>query len=314
MRVLVTGGAGFIGSNLVDRLLAMGAEVTVFDDLSRGRMANLDAAKAASGSRLHTLLVDLLDPTIRDLVGRCSPEVIFHLAAQIDVRASIADPATDAMINVVGTVAVAEAARSAGVRKIVFTSSGGSIYGHAEVLPTPETAPLQPLSPYAAAKAAGELYLDSFSRSHGVQCTHVALANVYGPRQHDAGEAGVVAVFAGSMLSGRPTKVFGDGGNTRDYVYVDDVTRALVLASADIGDRQRFNIGTGIQVSDRDLHGLVSAAVGCADEPAFAPERPGEVRHCALDSSLAAGTLGWRPEIQLSEGIARTVTYLRASR
>jgi UDP-glucose 4-epimerase len=282
----------------------------VLDDLSRGRLSNL----ADAGDRVRFIRGDVVDPGLAAVVADVAPEVIFHLAAQIDVRASIADPAKDAMINVVGTIAIAEAARSAGVRKIVFTSSGGSIYGHSQVLPTPETAPLQPLSPYAAAKAAAELYLDSFSRTHGLQCTHVALANVYGPRQSPDGEAGVVAIFANSMLHGLPTKVFGDGGNTRDYVFVDDVTSALVLASADRGDRQRFNIGTGRQVSDRELHSLVAAEVGSPDQPAFAPERRGEVRHCALDSSLAADTLGWRPEVSMTAGIARTVAYLRAIR
>ncbi|HEY5148458.1 MAG TPA: NAD-dependent epimerase/dehydratase family protein [Mycobacterium sp.] len=312
MRVLVTGGAGFIGSTLVDRLLSDGDEVTVVDNLSRGRLDNLIAATGAKAGSLRVVATDLGDRGLGTLVAEVAPEVVFHLAAQIDVRASIADPVGDATVNVLGTVALAEAARAAGVRKIVFASSGGSIYGPDAPLPVTETAALHPLSPYSVSKICGELYLDAFSRLHGLQCTHLAFANVYGPRQDANGEAGVVAIFAGALLTGRQTQVFGDGGNTRDYVYVADVVSALRLASGELADRCRLNIGTGVQTTDRELHTMVARAVGVPDEPMFGPERRGDLRHSALDSALAGRVLGWRPEHDLRRGIALTVQSWRA--
>ncbi len=307
-RALVTGGAGFIGSALVDALLAAGHQVTVVDNFSRGREVNLPL----SHPRLAIRAVDIRDPALDLAVAEARPEVVFHLAAQIDVRASVADPRTDAEINVIGTVAVAEAARRAGARKIVFSSSGGSIYGNPRTLPVTEDQPVDPLSPYAVAKVSGELYLNAFAQLHGLQCTHLALANVYGPRQDPQGEAGVVAVFAQALLSGRPTRVFGDGGNTRDYVYVDDVAAAFVLAAGDAGNRRRFHVGTGVQVSDRRLHALVADAVGCPDRPDHAPARLGDLRASALDSSRARAELGWSPRFDLPQGIASTVDHFRA--
>ncbi|WP_395726235.1 NAD-dependent epimerase/dehydratase family protein [Nakamurella sp.] len=307
MRVLVTGGAGFIGSTLVDRLLADGADVTVVDDLSRGREANL----AAAGERARLIRADVADPGLTESVVAARPEVIFHLAAQIDVRASVADPANDARINVLGTINVAQAARAAGARKIVFTSSGGSIYGVPDRLPVTEDEPIAPLSPYAVSKVSGELYLNAFAQLHGLQCTHLALANVYGPRQNPHGEAGVVAIFAQRLLAGLPTTLFGDGGNTRDYVYVQDVATALLLAAGVTGDRRRYNIGTGIRTSDRELHTLVARAAGSADEPDFAPARLGDLRDSAIDGSRAAREIGWTPAFDLVTGIAATVESFR---
>ena len=222
--------------------------------------------------------------------------MICHLAAQIDVRASVEDPAGDARINILGTINLAEAARDAGVRKIVFTSSGGSIYGLPSRLPVTEDAPINPLSPYAVSKVSGELYLNAFSQLYGLQCSHLALANVYGPRQDPHGEAGVVAIFAQNLLHGRPTRVFGDGRNTRDYVYVGDVAAAFLLAAEDVGDRRRYNIGTGIGTSDRDLHTLVAQAVGCARR---ALVRAGSARRSAgfgdrLDPGAHGARLGTR--------------------
>ena len=307
MRALVTGGAGFIGSNLVDRLTLTGDDVTVLDhDPVRLRAL----AAAAPGVRL--VQADVRDPGLRDVIAGVAPEVIFHLAAQIDVRASVADPGGDAEVNVLGTINVAEAAHSSGVRKIVFASSGGSIYGDAATQPVAETAALEPLSPYAVAKVAGELYLNAFSRLHGPACTHLAFANVYGPRQDPSGEAGVVAIFCRAMLTGRPTTLFGDGRNTRDYVYVGDVVRALTLAAGEVGDRRRFNIGTGVQTTDRDLHSLVAGTIGCPDAPRFAPARSGDLRHSALDASRARDALGWTPELVLAAGIEQTVGYFRS--
>lgn len=307
MRALVTGGAGFIGSCVVDRLLGQHDDVTVVDDLSHGRLANL----ADAGDRITFIQADVQDPGLADIVAAAQPEVIFHLAAQIDVRASVEDPAGDAAINIMGTINLAQAARAAGVRKIVFASSGGSIYGVPTTLPVTERAPINPLSPYAVSKVCGELYLNAFSQLNGLQCTHLALANVYGPRQDPHGEAGVVAIFAEHLLRGRPTKVFGDGGNTRDYVFVVDVAAAFLLASGETGDRRRYNIGTGVGTSDRQLHTLVAKAAGAPDEPEFAPARLGDLRDSAIDPSKAGAELGWAPAYDLGTGIGATVDYFR---
>ncbi len=308
MRALVTGGAGFIGSTVVDRLVARGDEVVAVDDLSRGSTENLVAAADA----VELVRADIRSSdAMRGVVGRVRPEVIFHLAAQVDVRSSVADPGGDARTNILGTLNLAEAARSAGTRKIVFTSSGGSIYGVPDRLPVAESTPVNPLSPYAVSKVSGELYLNAFAQLYGLQCTHLALANVYGPRQDPHGEAGVVAIFARALLDRTPTKVFGDGRNTRDYVFVGDVADAFLLAAGDAGDRVRYNIGTGVRTTDRELHTLVARAAGAADDPEVAPARLGDLRDSALDSTLAAVELGWRPRIDLGRGIALTVDYFR---
>jgi len=308
---LVTGGAGFIGSTLVDRLIAAGERVVVVDDMSSGRPENLADARTAAGDRLTIVELNISDPGLADLMATTRPDVVFHLAAQVDVRASVTDPITDARVNVLGTIAVAEAARAAGVRKIVFASSGGSIYGLPEHLPVAETAPVQPLSPYAVAKVAGELYLNAYSARHGVQCTHLALANVYGPRQDPHGEAGVVAIFTHALLTGASTRLFGDGGNTRDYVYVADVAAAMQAAAAPGWDRTRFNIGTGRQTSDRELHSALARAVGVPDAPTYAPARAGDLRHSAVDAGLAGRLLGWTPRHDLADGLASTVAHVR---
>ncbi|MFN3339488.1 MAG: NAD-dependent epimerase/dehydratase family protein [Dietzia sp.] len=311
MRTLVTGGAGFIGSTLVDRLLSEGHEVTVVDDLSRGRLENLTGARGA-GSRFAFHQLDLTDPAIADLMAEVAPEVVFHLAAQIDVRLSVEDPVHDAEVNVVGTVRLAEAARRAGVRRIVFTSSGGSIYGPVTDLPVAESRPVDPMSPYAAGKVAGEVYLEMFAKLYGIEWAGVAPANVYGPRQDPHGEAGVVAIFSQRLLAGQPTRVFGDGGNTRDYVFVDDVVDAFVrAATVPAAAGLRFNVGTGVETSDRGLHTLVAEAAGSEDDPEYAPARLGDVARSALDAGRAAEVLGWTPQVPISEGVARTVDYFR---
>lgn len=310
MRTLVTGGAGFIGSTLVDLLLAAGHQVTVVDDFSRGREENLP-----TGHRELTVReLDIRDDALGRVFAEARPEVVFHLAAQIDVRSSVADPRADADVNVLGTIAVAEAARRSGARKIVFASSGGSIYGDPAVLPVTETTPVDPLSPYAVAKVSGELYLNALSRLHGLQCTHLAMANVYGPRQDPRGEAGVVAVFIDAMLAGRPTRVYGDGGNTRDYVFVGDAAAAFQAAAGPIGDRRRYHVGTGVQTSDRDLHRLIAATLDVPDAPEHAPARLGDLRASALDAARAGRELGWRPSYPLSDGIHRTIDHRRLRR
>jgi len=309
MRGLVTGAAGFIGSTLVDRLLADGLEVVGLDNYHSGRVANLEAANA--NPNFSFVEADIVTADLNALLADKRPEVVFHLAAQIDVRRSVTDPEFDASVNVVGTVRLAEAARRAEVRKIVHTSSGGSIYGTPNKFPTNESTPTDPLSPYAAGKVAGEVYLNTFGHLYGIQCSHIAPANVYGPRQDPHGEAGVVAIFSQALLSGKPTKVFGDGSNTRDYIYVDDVVDAFVKASGPKGGGQRFNIGTGIETSDRQLHSTIAAIVGAPDNPEFAPPRLGDLKRSSLDVRLAEMVLNWHPQVKLEEGITRTVAYFR---
>lgn len=309
VRALVTGAAGFIGSTLVDRLLTDGHSVVSLDNFATGKATNLE--HLADDVAHDFIEADIVTADLAAILEEHRPEVVFHLAAQIDVRRSVADPQFDASVNVIGTIRLAEAARRAGVRKVVHTSSGGSIYGTPPQYPTPETVPADPASPYAAGKVAGEIYLNTFRNLYGLDCSHIAPANVYGPRQDPHGEAGVVAIFAQALLSGKPTKVFGDGSKTRDYVFVDDVVDAFVRAAGDVGGGQRFNVGTGIETSDRQLHTAVANAVGGPDDPEFHPDRLGDLRRSCLDVSSAAEVLGWRPRVQLEEGVRRTVEYFR---
>jgi UDP-glucose 4-epimerase len=312
VRALVTGAAGFIGSVLVDRLLSDGHWVLGLDNFASGRATNVE--HLADNPEFAFVEADIVTADLPAILDENRPEVVFHLAAQIDVRYSVADPEFDASVNVIGTVRLAEAARRAGVRKIVHTSSGGSIYGTPPTYPTPETLPTDPASPYAAGKVAGEIYLNAFRHLYGLECSHIAPANVYGPRQDPHGEAGVVAIFAQALLAGKPTKVFGDGCNTRDYVFVDDVVDAFVRASGPVGGGQRFNIGTGLETSDRQLHSVVAAALDAPDDPEFHPPRLGDLRRSCLDIGLAERVLGWRPRVQLEDGVRRTVEYFRQLR
>ncbi len=309
MRTLVTGAAGFIGSTLVDRLLADGHTVVGLDDLSSGRSENLGQAERRAD--FDFVKADIVSADLTALLAETQPEVVFHLAAQISVRHSVDDPPFDSTVNVVGTVRVAEAARRAGIRKIVHTSSGGSIYGTPPAYPTSEEAPADPASPYAAGKVAGEIYLNMFRNLYGLECSHIAPGNVYGPRQDPHGEAGVVAIFARALLSGKPTKIFGDGTDTRDYVFVDDVVDAFVKAAGEAGGGQRFNIGTGVETSVRQLHSAIAKAVGAPDDPEFHPPRLGDLKRSCLDIGLAANVLGWRPKVGIDDGVAQTVEFFR---
>jgi UDP-glucose 4-epimerase len=312
VRALVTGGAGFIGSNLVDRLLAEGHEVDVLDDLSSGSLANLAEARADRTNRLTFHQIDIRDPQLVDLIGRRSPEVVYHLAAQIDVRVSVARPAFDAEVNVIGTLNVLEGARVAGTRKVVFASSGGTIYGDVPGadLPIKESHPQVPLSPYGVTKRAAFDYLNLYRQLHGLEFTALALGNVYGPRQDPHGEAGVVAIFAGRLLADEPCTIYGDGMQTRDYVYVDDAVDAFVRATTK-GGGLLVNVGTGVETSVNDLYKALARAAGVDRPAAMAADRPGELRRSCLDPGRAAIQLGWKPWTTVEDGAARVLDWFK---
>jgi len=306
MKCLVTGGAGFIGSNLVDALLAQGDQVTIVDDLSTGRRQNIEPALGGGA--------DLVELDIRDraaletTVGRAAPEVLFHLAAQVDVRKSVADPAFDASINVGGTANVLEATRHAAVPRLVFASTGGAIYGEGDGLDLPlgEAMPVAPLSPYGQSKQAGELYMALYERLYGVSSICLRFGNVYGPRQDPLGEAGVIAIFCGLLREGRQPTVYGDGKQTRDYVFVGDVVAAM-LAAARSQLSGPVNVGTGIETDVLELARRLGELDGASFEPEFAPPRTGEVQRITIDPSRAEAELGWRPATSLPEGLELTL-------
>lgn len=309
MDCVVTGGAGFVGSNLVDGLLARGDQVTVIDNLSTGKRTNLEPALAA-GARLE--VADVRDAeAVAEIIGGARPEVVFHLAAQIDVRHSVENPASDAQSNVLGTIAVLEAANRFRVRRIVNTSTGGGLYGDADQLPTPEDYPIRPLAPYGQGKYAAEGYCALYTRLHRLSTVSLRYGNVYGPRQDVHGEAGVVAIFCGHLIEGRRPTVFGDGRQTRDWVEAGDVVRANLLA-ADAELTGPVNIGWGRETSVLELlEALGEVGDGSSlQEPEFAPERPGEVRRSCLDVERARRELGWEARVQLREGLARILAGL----
>jgi UDP-glucose 4-epimerase len=309
MDCVVTGGAGFIGSNLVDALVARGDRVTVIDDLSSGKRANLEQA-LAGGATLEVASVRDQD-AVGEIFAAARPEAVFHLAAQIDVRVSVEDPITDADKNVLGTISVLEAARRVGTRRFVNTSTGGGLYGDAEVMPTPETAPIRPLAPYGQGKQAAEGYCELYARLYGLSTISLRYGNVYGPRQDVHGEAGVVAIFCGHLVEGRTPLVFGDGRQTRDWVDVSDVVRAnLMAAGTDLAGA--VNIGHGRETSVLDLLEALSDVSdrGPMAEPKMEPERPGEVRRSCLDVARAKRELGWEPQVELREGLRRILAGL----
>jgi UDP-glucose 4-epimerase len=308
VRSLVTGGAGFIGSNLVDALVERGDEVTVLDDLSHGSVENLSAAIDHHGVSL--IEADVRDrAAVEEAFADARPERVFHLAAQISVRHSTADPAADAEINVGGTLNVLEASRRLGVRRLVNASTGGPIYGAGAPRPTPESEPVSPKSPYGVSKHAAEAYCQLYGRLHGVSSLSLRYANVYGPRQDPDGEAGVVAIFCGRLLGGRIATIFGDGRQERDFVYVEDVVTANLLgAESDV--EGALNIGTGIGSSILDLARTLGRVVGARLEVEHAPERPGEGGSTALDPARAKELLGWRAEVSLEDGLRTTLESL----
>jgi UDP-glucose 4-epimerase len=310
MDCVVTGGAGFIGSNLVDALLARGDRVTVIDDLSSGKRENLAGALAA-GAQLHELDVRDAHGVTRVFAG-AQPQLVFHLAAQIDVRSSVADPATDAQVNVLGAINVLVAAREHGARRVVNTSTGGGLYGNAERLPTPEDPPIHPLAPYGQSKLAAEGYFELYARLFGLSTVSLRYGNVYGRRQDVHGEAGVVAIFCGCLLDGRAPQVFGDGLQTRDWVDAADVVRANLLA-ADSEITGPINIGHGQETSVLDLLGVlrdVGAARGLRlSDPDFLPARPGEVARSRLDVTRAREELGWEAVLSLRDGLELILAF-----
>lgn len=309
MRAVVTGGAGFIGSAVVDRLVAQGSDVLIIDDLSGGSEANLEEAYRSGPGTVHLTVADIGEVGTTEVVAAHRPDVVFHLAAQVDVNSSVEDPVADAHTNLIGLLRVLNGAQLAGTRKFVFTSSG-AIYGEVDpkLLPLQEDTARRPLSPYGVAKLAGVFYLEAYEALHGLAGTTLALANVYGPRQDPHGEAGVVAIFAERLLSGQPCTIYGDGEQTRDFVYVGDVAEAF-LAAAERADGQLLNIGTGVETSVNHLYNSMAAAAGGPGEPVREPERLGELKRSALSSTLAATELGWRFTTSLEEGLSTTLDW-----
>jgi UDP-glucose 4-epimerase len=309
VKAVVTGGAGFIGSNLADALLERGDEVVIVDNISTGKRENIESALAA-GARL--VEADIRDgQALTDLFEEVRPEVVFHFAAQIDVRKSVADTPLDATINVIGTINVLEAAKAVGAR-VVNSSTGGAIYGEGRIIPAPEDHPAEPEAPYGQSKHAAEGYLELYRRLHDLSTVSLRYGNVYGPRQDPLGEAGVIGIFCGKLLAGEKPTVFGDGLQTRDYVYVGDVVAANLAAAA--SDKTgAFNIGTAKETSVIDIVEALGK-LGQGDfEADMAPERPGEVRHIALDYTRAREELGWEPRVDLAEGLERTLESVRSA-
>jgi UDP-glucose 4-epimerase len=305
MRVLVSGGAGFIGSHTVDALVARGGhEISVVDDLSAGKREQVNP-----GARFYQ--VDVRDAAaVRGVVERERPEVLVHLAAQMDVRRSVADPAFDAQVNLVGFLNLMEAGRAHGLRRVVFSSTGGAIYGEQERFPCDEEHPLRPVSPYGVAKLSTEKYLFFYRAQYGIDYVALRYANVYGPRQDPHGEAGVVAIFCGRILEGRPVTIYGDGGQTRDYVFVADVVGAN-LAALESAAAGAFNVGTGVETSVNQLYEALARNAGVSRAAEFDPPRAGEQRRSVILPARAARELGWRPQVALADGLAQTLSFFR---
>ena len=305
MKILVTGGAGFIGSHVCDEFIAKGHSVEALDNLSTGSRKNLSAA-------VPLAVLDIRSPEAASYIVAHRPDVICHLAAQMDVRKSVDDPRFDAESNIVGTLNLLEAARRAGVKKFIFSSTGGAIYGEQDLFPAPETHATRPVSPYGVSKAAGELYLGYYRAQYGLNFVALRYANVYGPRQNPHGEAGVVAIFAQRLVTRESCTIYGDGAQTRDFVFAQDVARAnsLALERDFVGP---VNIGTGIETDINRVYELLAAAAGVRQPATHAAAKPGEQRRSCIDPSLAKRVLGWSPTIAVEEGLRQTIAYFKAS-
>jgi UDP-glucose 4-epimerase len=305
IRILVTGGAGFIGSHTVDALVAAGGyQVSILDNLSAGKREQINPQASFNQA-------DLCDSAaVKAVIDRERPEIIVHLAAQMDVRRSVADPSFDAQVNLVGFLNLMEAAREQGFRRVIFASTGGAIYGEQEVFPCDEEHPRRPVSPYGVAKYSTEAYLFFYKVQYGVDYVALRYANVYGPRQDPHGEAGVVAIFCGRILEGQPCTIYGDGGQTRDYVYVGDVVRAnLAAVSSQVSGA--FNVGTGIETDVNQLYQALAEAAGTTAAPIHGPARAGEQRRSVISAARAARELTWKPQVALGDGLARTYTFFK---
>ena len=305
MKILVTGGAGFIGSHTVDALVSAGQhQVSIIDNLTAGKRHQVNPA-----ARFHE--IDLRDAdAVRRVIEAETPEIIVHLAAQMDVRRSVADPSFDAQVNVVGFLNLMESARQHELRRVIFSSTGGAIYGEQEKFPAPEDHPLHPVSPYGVAKLATEAYLFFYKVQYGIDYTALRYGNVYGPRQDPHGEAGVVAIFCGRMLERKPCTIYGDGMQTRDYIFVGDVVRANV-AAASTNVSGAINVGTGIETSVNDLYHTLGTVADVTRAPEYAPARPGEQSRSVISPARAAQLLNWRPQVDIARGLDQTFTYFK---
>jgi len=306
MRILVTGGAGFIGSHVADRYIELGHEVAVLDDLSSGKRENVNP-------RAKLFRMSLLDERLAGAFDEFRPEAVSHHAAQVNVRRSVDAPELDTTVNVVGSVRLFQAAAAHGCGKVIYASSGGACYGDPPKLPAREDTPVRPLCPYGVSKYAAEKYLQLYGALNGLRFTVLRYANVYGPRQDSHGEAGVVAIFSELLLEGKAPTIFGDGTKTRDYVFVSDIVQANVLA-LDRGDGGVYNVGAGREVSDDEIFAAVRDAVGVKIEPVHSEFRAGEVRRIALDASRIRDEFGWRPRVALEQGVPKAVEFYRAKR
>jgi UDP-glucose 4-epimerase len=305
MRVLVTGGAGFIGSHTVDALVESGQHyVAILDDLSAGKKGQINPRASFNQADLRDAAA------VKAVIERERPEVIVHLAAQMDVRRSVADPAFDAQVNLVGFLHLMEAARANGLKRVIFASTGGAIYGEQDAFPCDEEHPRRPVSPYGVAKLATEAYLFFYKVQYGIDYVALRYANVYGPRQDPHGEAGVVAIFCGRILEGKPCTIFGDGGQTRDYVYVGDVVRAN-LAAVNGTVAGAFNIGTGVETDVNQLYATLAKAAGSSAAPTYGEARPGEQRRSVITPARAARELNWTPRVALADGLGQTFAFFK---